>query len=38
VAIDVEACARVVNALEIGGVLEPGVDLDTLLDTEVVPA
>jgi NitT/TauT family transport system substrate-binding protein len=37
VAIDVEACARVVNALEIGGVLQPGVDLDTLLDTEVVP-
>jgi NitT/TauT family transport system substrate-binding protein len=36
VAIDVEACARVVNALEIGGVLAPGVDLDTLLDTEVV--
>lgn len=38
VAIDVEACARVVNALEIGGVLQPGLDLDTLLDTEVVPA
>jgi NitT/TauT family transport system substrate-binding protein len=36
VVIDVEACARVVNALEIGGVLAPGVDLDTLLDTEVV--
>ena len=38
VAIDVEACARVVNALEVGGVLAPGLDLDTLLDTEVVPA
>jgi NitT/TauT family transport system substrate-binding protein len=38
VAIDVESCARVVNALEVGGVLEPGLDLDTLLDTEVVPA
>jgi NitT/TauT family transport system substrate-binding protein len=38
VAIDVEACERVVNALEIGGVLAPGLDLDTLLDTEVVPA
>ena len=36
VAIDVEACARVVNALEVGGVLKPGTDLDALLDTEVV--
>lgn len=38
VAIDVEACERVVNALRIGGVLESDIDLDTLLDTEVVPA
>lgn len=38
VAIDVEACARVVNALEIGGVLQPGTDLGVLLDTDVVPA
>ena len=38
VAIDVEACARVVNSLEIAGVLQPGLDLDKLLDTEVVPA
>ena len=36
VAIDVAACARVVNALEVGGVLKPGTDLDQLLDTEVV--
>lgn len=38
VAIDVEAAQRVVNALQIGGVLESDVDLGTLLDTEVVPA
>lgn len=37
VAIDVESCRRVVNALEVGGVLQPGIDLDALLDTEVVP-
>jgi NitT/TauT family transport system substrate-binding protein len=37
VAIDVEACERVVNALEVGGVLETGTDLGVLLDTEVVP-
>jgi NitT/TauT family transport system substrate-binding protein len=37
VAIDVEAAERVVEALQTGGVLEPGIDLDTLLDTEVVP-
>ena len=29
---------RVVDALEIGGVLTPDIDLDALLDTEVVPA
>jgi len=28
----------VVNSLEIAGVLQPGIDLDKLLDTEVVPA
>jgi NitT/TauT family transport system substrate-binding protein len=38
VAIDVDACARVVNALEVGGVLQPGIDLGVLLDTEVVPS
>ena len=38
VAIDVEACQRVVNALQVGGVLQSDIDLDTLLDTEVVPA
>jgi NitT/TauT family transport system substrate-binding protein len=38
VAIDVEACARVVEALRTGGVLTTEIDLDVLLDTEVVPA
>lgn len=38
VAIDVSACERVVNALEVGGVLTVPVDLGQLLDTEVVPA
>ncbi len=38
VAIDVSACERVVNALEVGGVLTAPVDLGVLLDTEVVPA
>jgi NitT/TauT family transport system substrate-binding protein len=38
VAIDVSACERVVNALEVGGVLAAPVDLGILLDTEVVPA
>lgn len=38
VAIDVEACQRVVNALRVGGVLETEIDLGVLLDTEVVPA
>ncbi|ESR24614.1 ABC transporter substrate-binding protein [Lutibaculum baratangense] len=37
VAIDVEACRRVVDALQTGGVLPPEVDLATLLDTGVVP-
>lgn len=36
VAIDVEAAARVVEALQTAQVLEPGLDLETLLDTEVV--
>ncbi len=38
VAIDVEACQRVVEALRTGGVLTTDVDLGTLLDTEVVAA
>jgi NitT/TauT family transport system substrate-binding protein len=38
VAIDVEACRRVVEALQTAGVLESDIDLATLLDTEVVPA
>jgi NitT/TauT family transport system substrate-binding protein len=38
VAIDVEACRRVVEALRTGGVLTADVDLGTLLDTEVVAA
>lgn len=38
VAIDVSACERVVNALEVGGVLTAPLDLGVLLDTEVVPA
>ncbi len=38
VAIDVDACARVVNALQVGGVLKADVDLAQLLDTGVVPA
>jgi NitT/TauT family transport system substrate-binding protein len=36
VEIDVEACQRVVNALQTGGVLDSDIDLGTLLDTEVV--
>lgn len=35
--IDVEACQRVVDALQTGGVLAPDFELGTLLDTEVVP-
>jgi NitT/TauT family transport system substrate-binding protein len=38
VAIDVEACQRVVEALRIGGVLQGEVDLGVLLDTAVVQA
>jgi NitT/TauT family transport system substrate-binding protein len=38
VAIDVEACQRVVDSLVASGALEAPVDLDVLLDTEVVPA
>lgn len=38
VAIDVEAAERVVRSLRQSGVLQEEVDLDTLLDTEVVPS
>ncbi|WCR11099.1 ABC transporter substrate-binding protein [Paracoccus stylophorae] len=38
VAIDVEACQRVVDALRSSGSLTASVDLGVLLDTEVVPA
>ena len=38
VAIDVEACQRVVDALRTGGVLTADIDLGVLLDTEVVTA
>jgi NitT/TauT family transport system substrate-binding protein len=38
VAIDVEACRRVVEALKAGGALTTDVDLSVLLDTSVVPA
>ena len=37
VAIDVEAAQRVVNSLQTADVLEGGIDLGALLDTEVVP-
>ena len=36
VAIDVDACQRVVSALAAGGVLKKDIDLKVLLDTEVV--
>jgi NitT/TauT family transport system substrate-binding protein len=38
VAIDVEACQRVVDSLTLSGVLTEPVDLSVLLDTDVVPA
>jgi NitT/TauT family transport system substrate-binding protein len=37
VAIDIDACQRVVDALQTGGVLGADIDLAALLDTEVVP-